>query len=413
MSGPGQIVLMGSGELTPTMVPVHRELLRQFDGPRAVFIDTPAGFQLNVDQISERAREYFETRLQTPLQVASLKSVDRTSAYQTEEAYHRLRGADYVLVGPGSPSYAVRQWTRTKVPDILEEIVARGAVLVAASAASLTVGRLTLPVYEIYKVGEAPHWLDGLDLLSRFELPLVVVPHWNNAEGGTHDTRFCYMGQPRFEELERLIPEDHGLIGLDEHTACILDLRSQEARVEGLGTVSVRWRGVESVHPAGTRFPFSVLQGRVPDRAGPPPASVDRPPGGREAEPSFWNEVHDLRARFEAALAVHQGNRAVGALLELDRAIWRAHESSENPELISQAREVYAELLVLIGAHVESLPGSEEEVLEPLVAALLELRAERRRTGRWDDADALREALARARVAVEDTPEGSTWKIQR
>ena len=116
--------------------------------------------------------------------------------------------------------------------DILEEIVACGAVLVAASAASLTVGRLTLPVYEIYKVGEAPHWLDGLDLLSRFELPLVVVPHWNNAEGGTHDTRFCYMGQPRFEELERLIPEDHGLIGLDEHTACILDLESQE----GVGT---------------------------------------------------------------------------------------------------------------------------------------------------------------------------------
>lgn len=35
MSAPGQIVLMGSGELTPTMVPVHRELLRQFDGPRA------------------------------------------------------------------------------------------------------------------------------------------------------------------------------------------------------------------------------------------------------------------------------------------------------------------------------------------------------------------------------------------
>ena len=229
----------------------------------------------------------------------------------------------------------------------------------------------------------------------------------------THDTRFCYMGQPRFEELERLIPGDHGLIGLDEHTACILDLKSQEARVEGLGTVSVRWRGVESVHPAGTRFPFSVLQGRAPDRAGPPAASVDPLAGGREAEPSFWNEVHDLRARFEAALAAHQGNRAVGALLELDRAIWKAHESSENPELISQAREVHAELLVLIAAHVESLPGSEEEVLEPLVAALLELRAERRRTGRWDDADALREALARARVAVEDTPEGSTWKIRR
>jgi len=56
---------------------------------------------------------------------------------------------------------------------------------VAASAAALTIGRFTLPVYEIYKVGQDIHWVDGLDILSQFGLHLVVVPHWNNAEGGT------------------------------------------------------------------------------------------------------------------------------------------------------------------------------------------------------------------------------------
>jgi len=35
-----------------------------------------------------------------------------------------------------------------------------------ASAAALTIGRVTIPVYEIYKAGEAPRWLPGLDLLQ-------------------------------------------------------------------------------------------------------------------------------------------------------------------------------------------------------------------------------------------------------
>ena len=56
----GTLALMGSGELTATMVQVHKDLLSSLDpSPQAVFLDTPAGFELNVDQISERVVEYF------------------------------------------------------------------------------------------------------------------------------------------------------------------------------------------------------------------------------------------------------------------------------------------------------------------------------------------------------------------
>ncbi len=413
MSVPGKIVLMGSGELTPTMVPVHRALLRHYDSPRAVFLDTPAGFQLNVDQISRRAQEYFETRLQTSLEIASFKSVERTPAYEAETALHLLRQADYVLVGPGSPSYAVRQWSQTGIPDILGEIVETGSCLVAASAASLTVGRFTLPVYEIYKVGEPPHWLDGMDLLARFGLKLVVIPHWNNAEGGTHDTRFCYMGRPRFDQLEARLPEDHGVIGLDEHTACILDLRTREATVEGLGSVTLRWGGSESVFPSGSRLPFSLLAGAAPrGEVGSSSPGREEPPNP-EARPVFWDSVHSLEGEFKAALEAHQGHRAVGALLELDQAIWRALGSAEDSELVSQAREVLRELLVMLGAHVESLPGSEEECMGPLVEGLLHRRETLRREGQWAEADAIRETLARAHIVVEDGPEGPAWHFRR
>ena len=73
----GIIVLMGSGELTATMVEVHKALLAGLGGrPQAVFLDTPAGFQLNVDQISSKAVEYFATRVKHPLAVASYKAHD-------------------------------------------------------------------------------------------------------------------------------------------------------------------------------------------------------------------------------------------------------------------------------------------------------------------------------------------------
>ena len=134
-SSKGVIALMGSGELTDSMVEVHKQLLAGTSrSPRAVFLDTPAGFQLNVDQLSEKAVEYFHTRVQQAMSVASFKSTETTTPYEAEQAFHTLRQADYVLIGPGSPSYAIRHWRQTPIPDILASRVEAGGCLVAADA---------------------------------------------------------------------------------------------------------------------------------------------------------------------------------------------------------------------------------------------------------------------------------------
>ena len=122
--------------------------------PRAVFLDTPAGFQLNADQLFEKAADYFRQRILHPLSLASFKSKETLSPLQAEQAFHALREADYILIGPGSPTYALRQWQGTPIPDLFVRRIEQGACLVAASAAALTVGKFTLPVYEIYKVGQ-------------------------------------------------------------------------------------------------------------------------------------------------------------------------------------------------------------------------------------------------------------------
>ena len=122
------------------------------------------------------------------------------------------------------------------MPDALGEKLAGGGVLTMASAAALTLGVVTIPVYEIYKVGEEPRWLDGLDLLGAATgLRAAVVPHYDNAEGGNHDTRFCYMGERRLRPLEAQLPDGAFVLGVDSHTALVLDLEAGVASIAGAG----------------------------------------------------------------------------------------------------------------------------------------------------------------------------------
>ncbi len=410
----GKIVLMGSGELTATMVKVHQELLtRVSDSPKAVFMDTPAGFQLNVDLISQRAREYFRQHVRQELIIASFKSKETASPFEAEQAFHTLREADYVLIGPGSPTYAVRQFIGTPVHEILVRRIESGGCLVAASAAALTVGRFTLPVYEIYKVGQDLHWVDGLDILRHFGFNLVVIPHWNNAEGGNHDTRFCFMGESRFKKLESLLPADVSIFGLDEHTACILDLDGQAAEVRGIGRVILRRGGTENTFEKGDRFPLDLLResGHAADwKPIPKAADIAEPQPGPDRT-GFWEAIHNLERTFREGLEHHDSKATTSALLELDRMIWQAQNELEDEETISEAREVLRDLLVLIGTELDASPADRTECLSTLVEALLTLRDAFRKNKEWEAADAIRDCLQQADVVIEDTKEATRWRL--
>lgn len=410
----GTIALMGSGELTATMVEVHKELLTKLKPvPRAVFLDTPAGFQLNVDQLSQKAVTYFHDRIQQSMAIVSFKSKEVCSPFEAERAFHALREADFVLIGPGSPTYAVRNWQQTPIPEILIKSVENGGCLVAASAAALTVGRFALPVYEIYKVGQDLHWVEGVDILAHFGFHLAVVPHWNNAEGGTHDTRFCYMGEARFEKLQALLPEDVAIFGLDEHTACLLDLETREAVVKGIGRVTLRRQGAELTFDKGERFPLDLLRGGKGPKEwqaiASPPASEEEP--SQRQQDSFWDAIHLLEAAFHASLEKHDAKTTVSSLLELDRAIWQARQEGESEEFISQAREVFREMLVLLGMELEAGSKDQTVCLTPLVAELVDLRERFRQGLKWQEADAVRESLQRAKIVVEDTKDGPRWHL--
>lgn len=412
----GIIALMGSGELTATMVEVHKELLRRVPAPaNAYFLDTPAGFELNCDYISQRAVDYFHHHVQHPLSIASYKSKDATKSVNAVQTLHMLRESNYVLIGPGSPTYAVRQWRQTQIPEILTQRIAAGNCLVAASAAALTVGRFTLPVYEIYKVGEDLHWVEGMNILEDFGFNLVVIPHWNNAEGGTHDTRFCYMGENRLRQLESLLPDNVSILGLDEHTACILDLEKGEAVIRGIGNLTLRRAGVEKVFGKSEVIPLRILrEGNLEsEKKATLPQSISSAPAENERKSTFWDRVHELEAEFHSGLNKHESNQIVNALLDLDSLIWAAQQDQESPEFISQARDTLREWIVAIGAKLESAPKSRIDCITPLVDSLLMLRQKMRTNNQFKAADAIRKTLQEADIIIEDTGMGSRWRLDQ
>src|ERR1700726_1252937 len=126
--GPRLLCIMGSGETTPTMVSVHADLLSRL-GPRpvpAVLLDTPFGFQENAPEISERTVAYFRDRVGFPISVASFRNRELASALEYETMLARVAEARYVFAGPGSPSYALRQWLRPARPYLLAPKIRAG-----------------------------------------------------------------------------------------------------------------------------------------------------------------------------------------------------------------------------------------------------------------------------------------------
>jgi hypothetical protein len=427
---------MGSGETAPTMVKPHRAIFERVGDRPAVLLDTPYGFQSNADDISARAVGYFAASVGRQVDVVSWRRTPET-ALERERAVAALRGAGWVFAGPGSPTYSLRQWAGSPIPVALADMLSGDGVVVFASAAALTLGSHTIPVYEIYKAGVDPHWVPGLDLVRRLTgLPVVVIPHYDNAEGGHHDTRYCYLGEARLAALEAELPDDAFVLGVDEHTAVLLDLAAGTATVQGNGVVTVRRRGRSVTHPAGTVLALARLGdldggrdghhgGDAGPGRGPARRSPGRPPAGGQfaahgdgagragaAVATSLREAADaLDAAFSEALAGRDVDGCVAAILELEQVLVDWSGDTLTSDQGDHARGLLRGMVVRLGDLAEAGARDPREVLGPFVEALLDLRTEARAARDWAASDRIRDRLAAAGVEVRDTPAGATWVL--
>jgi hypothetical protein len=421
------LVVMGSGETTPTMVTTHQRVLAAVPADRTrLVLDTPYGFQENADELTARTRTYLAHHVGSEVEVASLRRASDLTPVGEEALLARVREAGWVYAGPGSPTYLARQWRATGLPEVLRERLADAGgdhALVFASAAAATLGAQAIPVYEIYKAGEEPRWEPGLDLLRGIGLDAVLVAHFDNQEGGTHDTRYCYLGARRLALMEGLLPADTWVLGVDEHTALVADLGSGEVRVEGRGGVTVRAGGREVlVVPAGATTTLEALVTAAQGTPGGPPGgepggapgtAPDREPddaegAGRAASP-LLAEVGAAAAAFDAALAADDPLAAAEVTVGLEATIqaWSTDvlQSDEMERARSELRRQVVGLARLASAGLHE----HRDLVSPLVELLLELRRGAREDRRFTDADRIRDALLAAAVEVRDSPTGTDW----
>jgi hypothetical protein len=415
-----RLVIMGSGETTPGMLGVHRDILGGLpQHADCRLVDSPFAFQENADELVERIGGYFAESVGMAVRRVHLPA--GADVVTLERALAQIRAAHWVFAGPGSPSYARRCWSGTPVPAALAGVVAPGrdGALVLASAAAVTLGDWALPVYEIYKVGEDPRWEPGLGLMGMIlGWRCAVIPHYDNQEGGTHDTRFCYVGGRRLAQIEPLLA-DSFILGIDEHTALLLDLDERAVVVAGRGGVTLRVAGTEDVLAPGSRMSIGDLEERIaalgaPDAVGRPGRGGNGAPqaAGGQRDPEGGQAPADVDLAPAPDPMPGSGPEAVDEDAPAGRT--GADRPAELARIVlaalpsSAARERAAVVSLADRAQSASIEHS-RELAAHVVQALVDLRADSRAARDWAASDRLRDTLAAVGVEVRDSKEGSTW----
>ena len=455
MSLPRILTIMGSGETAPTMVSTHRTLTALLPKPvKAVLLDTPYGFQENAPELATRAVEYFRNSVNVDIAVAGLVRLHDThiaaDTVQIERGLRAISDATYIFAGPGSPTYALRQWSGSNVASSIIDKLMNGGIVTFASAAALTLGKVTVPVYEVYKVGQDVQRLDGLDGLSAIGITAAVIPHYDNAEGGNHDTRFCYLGETRLRMFEKMLDDDTYVLGIDEHTGLVIDLDASVAKVVGNGTVTLRLRENSYTYETGSTIPLDTLQNpwllRESEHAGTTQGTNSNAPGASgapshqkgvgisgetvEAQPgqvgegssksvesnlaqagSLEQELQIQQSAFNDAMTARDADGAVRACLALEQAIHDWSADTLQGDIADKARAAVRSMISALGDAAIGGVRNPRDVVAPYVEAMLAIRATVRAEKRYDLSDVIRDAFVNIGIEVRDTATGVEWDL--
>lgn len=440
MSLPRILTIMGSGETAPTMVSTHRSLTSLLPKPvKAVLLDTPYGFQENAPELASRAVEYFRNSVNVDIAVAGLVRLHDThiaaDTVQIERGLRAIADATYIFAGPGSPTYALRQWSGSNVANNIIDKLMNGGIVTFASAAALTLGKVTVPVYEVYKVGQDVQRLDGLDVLSAIGMNAAVIPHYDNAEGGNHDTRFCYLGESRLRMFEKMLDDDTYVLGIDEHTGLVIDLDAAVAKVVGNGTVTLRLREDSYIYESGSTIPLETLQnpwllltsasagsshqkgvGISGETVEAQPGQVGE--GSSQSVESNSSQVGSLayalqmhQQQFDDAMTARDADGAVRACLALEQAIHDWSADTLQGDITDKARAAVRSMISALGDAAIGGVRNPRDVVAPYVEAMLAIRATVRAEKRYDLSDVIRDAFVNIGIEVRDTATGVEWDL--
>ncbi len=236
----GPLLLAGSGEFRPPMVPVDAELLRHTPGapPKVAILPTAAGLEVSVSSWIRDGVAHFTA---LGCEAYGVRAVDRAGVEDPEHVA-AVEAADLVYLSGGSPGYLVETLRDSAVWRAIEAGWRRGGTLAGSSAGAMAMGEWTL-VRREGQIGRMPaFWEPGLGLLPG----IGVIPHYDRF--GPERTR------ARIEEA----PPALTVLGIDEDTVILS--AGGIARVLGRGTVDVWQDGLSTVFASGAELPPDLVR---------------------------------------------------------------------------------------------------------------------------------------------------------
>jgi cysteinyl-tRNA synthetase len=203
------------------------------------------------------------------------------------------------------------------------------------------------------------------------------------------------------------------ILGIDEHTACIIDIEAQRMNIQGIGNVTVRKMGREIKLGKGDKISIDALIEEFDQEEW----SNKKTDEDRQiidvdiSKNDLLGRLNLIASSLRDGLAQHDHTAVTSALLELDSTIWKAQKELENEENISEAREILRDSIVLLASELTPSPRNLQTHMAPLVEGLLQLRKQFRKEKKWSDADRIRDVLQQANILVEDKKDGFRWRI--
>ena len=236
----GPLILVGSGEFTPAMDDLDRDVLAAV-GKRRVrvaIVPTASGLEDTSESWAELGKAHFAA---LGAEVVPVMVLRRDDAWE-RKWIDALRDVDWVYFSGGRPQHAINVLAGT---PFWEEVVRRhrsGAVLAGASAGAMMLGEKSYAPDDFDAAGlpQSVSIRDGLRVLGGH----FVIPHFD---------LLAQFPPERVQTWVTAWPEGFRGIGIDEDTAVIEG--AEGWTVHGRGrAVTMTSFARQTVHASGARF---------------------------------------------------------------------------------------------------------------------------------------------------------------
>jgi cyanophycinase len=236
----GRLILAGSGEFTPAMDDLDREILAGIGKPRprVAIVPTASGLEDTPPSWVALGETHFGALGADVVPVMVLRRDDARERKWIEA----LRDVDWVYFSGGLPQHAINVLGGTPFWDEVLRLHRSGAVLAGSSAGAMMLGEKTYAPDDFDAAGlpQRVSVRDGLAVLGRH----FVVPHFD---------LLSQLSPERVQAWIDVWPEGLRGIGIDEDTVVVEGTNGWTVRGRGRAVTMTSFER-QQVHANGARF---------------------------------------------------------------------------------------------------------------------------------------------------------------